>query len=141
MSPEINRRDVEDRVRQIKWPAPSQALRDRVLSTAVVAAPLVAWSDRMWFSRGWRLAAVGAALAIVVLDQIAASPRPAAFATTPQALAEAQAIDEAGRQVGLPPEVAALLARRVLSDASRTRVHLQSVSELLDEFSRGGGGD
>jgi len=137
----MNRRDIEDRVRQIRPPAPSAGLRDRVLSTAVVAVPSITWSDRVWFSRGWRLTAVGAALAIVVLDQLAASPRPAAFTATEQALAEARAIDEAGRQVGLPPEIAALLARRVLSDASRTRVQLQSASELLQEFTREGGGD
>ena len=134
-----DRRDIEDRLRQLSWPAPSARLRDRILSAAVVTAQPIAWSDRMWFSRAWRLAAVGAALAIIVLDQVAESPRLGVFTATPQAIAEAQAIDEAGREMGLPPEVAASLARRVLAEASRTPVQPQSVSDVLLEFTREGG--
>lgn len=137
----MNRREVEDRVRQTPWPEPSASLRDRVLSTAVVTTQPISWSDRIWFSRAWRLAAVGTAFAIVVLDQMALSPRPAAFTATEQSVAEAHVIDEAGRQLGLTPEMAASLARRVLSDASRPRVPSPSASELLQELTREGGGD
>ncbi len=137
----MNRRDIEDRVRQIAWPAPSSGLRDRVLSIGVVAQQRISWSDRMWFSRAWRFAAVGAAVAIVLLDQIAALPRRATFTASAQAFADAQVIEEAGRQIGLPPDVAASLARRVLSDASQTRVGPRSAAELLHEFTREGGGD
>ena len=137
----MNRREVEDRVRQTPWPEPSASLRDRVLSTAVVTAPPITWSDRIWFSRAWRLTAVGAAFTIVVLDQMAASPRPAAFTATEQSLAEAQVIEEAGRQLGLPPEVAASLARRALTEAPRTPVQSEAASELLQELTREGGGD
>ena len=89
MIPQNDRRDIEDRLRQLSWPAPSAGLRDRVLSTAVVTAQPLTWSDRMWFSRAWRLTAVGAALAIIVLDQVAALPRPAAVPAI-QALGESQ---------------------------------------------------
>lgn len=140
MIPHNDRRDIEDRLRQLSWPGPSAGLRARVLSTAVVTAQPITWSDRMWFSRAWRLAAVGAALAIVVLDQVAASPRPPAFAATGQALAAARVIDDVGRELGLPPEVAASLARRVLSEVPLTR-QSQAASELLQEFTRQGGGD
>lgn len=89
MIPRHDRTEIEDRLRQLSWPEPSARLRDRVLSTAVVTAQPITWSDRMWFSRAWRLAAVGAALAIVVLDRVAASPRPAVVPAI-QALAESQ---------------------------------------------------
>ena len=136
-----NDRDIEDRLRQLSWPDPSAGLRDRVLSTAVVTAQPITWSDRMWFSRAWRLTAVGAVLAIIVLDEVAGSTRSAVFTATPQAIAEAQAIDEAGREMGLPPEVAASLARRALSESPRTRVQSEAAAELLQQFTREGGGD
>jgi hypothetical protein len=141
MTAQNNRRDIEHRLRRISRPEPSASLRDRILSGAVVTAQPITWSDRMWFSREWRLAAVAAAIAIVVLDQIAASPRPVVFTATEQSLAEAQVIDEAGRQLGLPPEVAASLARRALSEAPRTRVQSEAAAELLQELTREGGGD
>jgi hypothetical protein len=136
----MNQRDLEDRLRQIAWPPPSPELRNRVLSTAVTGQPIT-WSDRMWFSRAWRLAAAGAALAIVVLDQVSGAPGSTPLSTTPQTLAEAQAVDDAGREMGLPADVAASLARRVLSEVPRTREQPPSTSELLQELTREGGGD
>ena len=137
----MTREDIEERVRQISRPAPSALLRDRVLSAAVVLEQPISWSDRVWFSRAWRLSAVGAAFAIVVLDQFSSSPRPAGLPATPQALAEAQVIDETGRLVGLPPEVAASFARRAMAEALRPQVQSHSPSELLqalDLVSSGG---
>ena len=137
----MNQRDIEDRVRQIIWPAPSASLRDRILATTVVRAQPITWSDRMWFSRAWRWAAVSVALVVVVLDQISGAPRSTGFTATPQALAEAQAIDEAGREMGLPPDVAASIASRALTETSRPRLEPQAASELLQELAREGGGD
>lgn len=125
-------RDIEDRVRQIKWPVPSASLRERVLSTAVVPSQPITWSDRMWFSRAWRFAAVGAAFAIIVLDQLSAAPRRPGFTASERVIAEAQVIEETGRQVGLPPDVAASLGRRVLSQASRFQPPPESASSLLN---------
>ena len=137
----MNNSEIEERVREILWPEPSATLRDRVLSSTVIARAHVTWSDRVWFSRGWRLAAVGAVLACGVLDQVARPSRLPSFAVPAQVSAEARAVDEAGREMGLPPEMAALLARRVLSDASLMRIQPPSASKLLQEFTREGGGD
>jgi hypothetical protein len=141
MNRHMKQRHVEDRVRQISLPAPSAQLRDRVLSIAATAQASISWSDRIWFSHAWRVAAVGAALAVAVLDQVTSSRGPAAFTPSPQAVAEAKAIDEAVREIGLPQEVAAALARRVLSEASRIPVPPRFRSEQLQEFTRESGGD
>jgi hypothetical protein len=114
----MKRTDIEQHVRQVTWPSPSPNLRARVLSAAVVTEQPITWSDRLWFSRAWRLSATGAVLILVVLDQFAISPRSAGFTPTTQAMAEAQAIGETARQVGLPADVAAALAQRSLSEAS-----------------------
>jgi|CXWK01.1.fsa_nt_gi hypothetical protein len=134
MTPDMSRRQIEDRVRRIIWSEPSSGLRDRVLSAAVVVAQPVSWSDRVWFSRAWRLSAVAATLAIVLLDQLSGTQRQTDFTPAPQTLAEARAIDETGRQLGLPPDVAESLARRFISDAARPPAHPRSSSELLQAF-------
>lgn len=115
----MNQREIEERVRRIIWPAPPPGLRDRVLSTAVVAGPPITWSDRMWFSRGWRLSALAAVLVVIALDQFSTMPQSTGVTAAPYAIAQAQAIDEAARQAGLPPEAAAAFARRALAEASR----------------------
>ncbi len=141
MTPRMTLRDIEDRVRQIPVPAPSASLRERVMATALVTAQPLTWSDRLWFSRAWRLTAAMAVLAIVVLDQLASVPRRPGFTVSAQVIAEAQVIEETGRQVGLPADVAASLARRAISDQSRSQRRAQSASELLEEFAARGGGD
>jgi hypothetical protein len=113
----MRRQDIEDRVQRIAWPLPSPELRDRVLSATLEWQPIT-WSDRVWYSRAWRLSIAGAALTIVVLDHLAGVPQPTGVAPTPHALAQAEAIAETGEQVGLPSDVAAILGRRALSEAS-----------------------
>jgi hypothetical protein len=110
------------------------------MSTLVVTTEPITWSDRVWFSRKWRFAGMAAALMIVVLDLLSTSPRSPASNTAPQALAEAQDLEEIGRQAGLPEELAGSLARRTLSDASRMRVSKLSALELLPEFTPAGEG-
>jgi hypothetical protein len=117
----MKRRDIEGRVRRIALPAPASSLRKRVLAAAVVAPPPINWSDRVWFSRGWRLAAVGAMVAIGVLEQLADTAVPRMSNVPARVVAEAQAIEETGREMGLPAELVASLGRRVLSDASRVQ--------------------
>ena len=109
------RADIEDCVRQISWPPPSADLRQRVLSAASVIGSPITWSDRLWFSRPLRLSAAAAVLAIVAIDGLSSS---SAFRLTPapHASAEARVVDEVGLQVGLPPSVAAALARRTVTD-------------------------
>ena len=140
MTPDMSRRQIEDRVRRIIWSEPSSGLRDRVLSAAVVVAQPVSWSDRVWFSRAWRLSAVAAALAVGVLDQFSGAHRSVAFTPAPQTPADARVIDETGRQLGLPPDVAASLAQRVITDASRPVAQPRSTLELLQAFELEGAG-
>ena len=140
MKPRMTRRQIEDRVRELPWPAPSASLRERVMVTAVVTPHTITWSDRVWFSRAWRCAAVGAALAIVVLDQLSGAPQRPGFTASAQAIAEAQSIEETGRQVGLPPDVAASLGRRVLLPPSRVQPPPESASSLLQSFETGDSG-
>ena len=130
----MTRRTIEDRLRHVSFPSPSSDLRDRVRSIAVVAQQPISWSDRMWFSRAWRLSALGAALAIVVLDLLSGAPRRPGVTASARVIAEAQVIEETGRQVGLPPDVAASLGRRVLSQASRVQPPPESARSLLQLF-------
>jgi hypothetical protein len=121
--------EIENRVRQITWPAPPEPLRSRVLSTAVITAEQITWSDRLWFSRAWRLSALTTALLVVGLELLSSTSRPTEPVPTPQALAEAQGVEEIGRQAGLPQDAAALLARRALS-ASVPRTAIPQWTEL-----------
>jgi hypothetical protein len=133
--------DIEDRVRRIAWPLPSPELRNRVLSATVQWQPIT-WSDRVWYSRAWRLSIAGAALTIVVLDYVAGLPRPTGVAPTPNALAQAEAIVETGEQVGLPSDVAASFGRRALSEASASGPSSERATIALPSFEAeaGGGG-
>lgn len=116
--------DVEDRVRRIAWPEPPADLRTRVLSAARVADAPVTWSDRVWYSRRWRVATAAAILSALVLASL-----PGADVTrfTPAANAPgSEAIDEIGAELGLPRDVRRTLARRAAisdsNDATRDRV-------------------
>jgi len=108
--------DLECRVRHMAWPAPSPDLRARILLEASVAGPSITWSDRLWFSPAFRLS-IGVATVVLLAVQVLSGPGgTGSLAPTPRALAEAQVIDETGRQLGLPPDLAASLARRALAD-------------------------
>ena len=117
----MTRRDsVEERLRAARLPAQAASLRDRVLAAACPRVqPRVAWGDRVWFSRGWRLAAVAVLFATVALDRISSVPGPTDGAPGPVAVQTARAAREAARQAGLRPDQADALARRVLVAASR----------------------
>ena len=137
----MKRSDIEDQVRQTSWPAPPPRLRDRVLSAAVVGAHPITWSDRVWFSRAWRLSVVAAALAVVVLNQVSGSPRSTDIRNAAQAIADAQVIDDATWPLGLPPAVGASLARRELLSAGQPPRAALSVEMWLEEFMQDGGGE
>ena len=111
----MERADLERRVRQIAWPEPTEELRLRVLSAAPVVEWRVTWSDRVWFSRTWRVAAAAAVVGLIAVDSFSQTRTVARFVPTPQALAEAQAIDATVREIGLPADLAASLARRALA--------------------------
>lgn len=111
----MKRADLERRVRRIAWPEPTEDLRLRVLSAASVVGRRVTWSDRVWFSRAWRIAAAAAVVSAMAIESLSGTRDVACFVPTPQALAEAQAIDDTGREIGLPADLAASLARRALA--------------------------
>ena len=81
----------------------------------------VTWSDRLWFSRAWRIAASAAVVAAIAIESLPGTADRTAFVAPPQAIAEAQVIDAAGREMGLPPNVAQALARRAVAMAADVR--------------------
>jgi len=117
----MQRDPIEQRLLGPGLPEPAADLRDRVLAAALpLLRPSAIWADRMWFSRRWRLAAIALLLVLVVLGHFSAAPGSFAPSSPDRTAVEtAQAVEEAARQVGLPPDQAAALARRALIAASR----------------------
>lgn len=117
----MQRDRIGERLRGAGLPEPARDLRDRVLAAAVPRVrPSATWADRMWFSRRWRFAAVALFFAVLALDRISITPGSrVAGGPSPTAVETARAAEEAARQVGLPPDQAAALARRALIAASR----------------------
>jgi len=109
--------DLERRVRDHAWPAPSSELRARVLAEATVVAPDITWSDRVWYSRTWRLGVVAAALALVAINQLSTSSAVCCPVGAMQTRAESDALVQASVEIGVPADVAASIARRALTEA------------------------
>jgi hypothetical protein len=130
--------DVEARVREAVWPAPPAGLRARVLASAPVASPTVSWSDRVWFSRAWRLAAVAVVLVAAAVEYVSGPTRPAAPAVSARAVAEASVIEETAQQAGLSAEQAAALARRAVAAGRPARSGIGFGGIALDDFDFGG---
>ena len=120
--------DLENRVRQIEWPEPSDQLRTRVIDTAVQPA-LVTWSDRIWFSRTWRVSFAAAMLALIAIGQLVG--RGPAVPVDPSSVEAAQAIESAVIDAGIPADVAAKLARRALMTQQAPRA---SLAQLMKTF-------
>src|SRR3954464_11926489 len=111
--------DLERRVRQMTWLAPAADLRVRVLAAGVMGPARITWSDRVWFSRGWRLAAVATAVGAIAIDSLWGTGDVPPVLPVAPTLAEVQAIDDVGRDIGLPEDLSASLARRTLIADSR----------------------
>ena len=120
--------DLENRVRQIEWPEPSENLRTRVLETPMDAA-LVTWSDRIWFSRTWRVSIASAAVALIVMGQWAT--RGPAIQSSPSSTEQTQALEAAVIDAGIPADMASKMARRAL--VARQSEHV-SPEQLLKTF-------
>lgn len=120
--------DVEDRLRRMPWPRPSPEVRARVLSTATIPEGQVTWSDRVWFSRGWRLAAAMTVMVTLAAEAFSSAIFPRRMVETTRAAAEVQAVDDVGRDVGLPSALTAALVRRaVVSDARHAALERQAL--------------
>lgn len=122
---------VKARVRAIAWPAPPPALRARVLAVAPVIEPSITWADRLWFSRTSRLSVAAALLGLLTLDQLSGTRETAASVPSPRAALEVQAIEDTSRQLGLPADAAAVLARRALAE-SRLRITVRPIAPTAD---------
>jgi hypothetical protein len=101
----MTRTDIENRIREIEWPAASAALRSRVVAAAPTAPPVM-WSDRVWFSRTFRWSVAAAFIALISVGQWS-GPNLVEPATAAAARVQILAIE-----AGLPADVAASLARR-----------------------------
>lgn len=113
--------DVEHRIRQIPWVEPSPELRMRVVDAAP-AVGRVTWSDRVWFSRAFRIAAAATVAGAIALESLLPPPGIDTRDPSAAAVADAQVVDDSGRALGLPPDLAAALARRALAIDARARV-------------------
>ena len=118
----MTRDDIAVRLQdQDAWIQPDPALRKRVLAAA---GPRVrasaAWPDRIWFSRRWRVATLAFFIGAIGLDWLAGGPTgsPASATQAEPAVADVESLD---RLTGLPPALAAQLARRQDSRAQRAR--------------------
>jgi hypothetical protein len=109
----MNEIDLERRVRNMRRLAPSDLLRDRVASIDLMTAPRVTWSDRVWFARGWRLAAAAAAIAALAVGAIPDRSDAGAITPSRQVLTDADAVQEAGLQIGLSADLTLTLAKRI----------------------------
>ena len=110
----MTRRDLEERLRRRVWPDVSVELRARVMESAPLHERAIDWTDRVWFSRAWRISVATAAAAVVLIGQWAAA-RPERTLAPDPALAQIQELDELVRQAGFPAEEAASLVRRAMS--------------------------
>lgn len=131
------RADLERLLHRSRWPEPSVELRAGVLAAAPTMAHRVTWSDRVWFSRAWRIAASAAVVAAIAIESLPGTTDRTAFVAPPQAVAEAQVIDAAGREMGLPPNVVQALARRAVAMAGRPPADRQA-SLALQNLETGG---
>ena len=114
----MNRTEIERRLRQTTWLQPTAELRARVLSSApVVAPPPVTWSDRIWFSRRFRVTAAATVAGLVAIELLLPADGGVSVVPASQSAAEAQAIDDVGRSMGLPAGIVATLARRTPAPA------------------------
>jgi hypothetical protein len=128
--------DIERRVRQIRWPDPSADLRRQVVSTISVADARVTWSDRVWFSRAWRIAAAAIVLAAIGVESFSGTADRTRSAETPLAVAEAHAVDDAGRELGLPAQTAERLARSASAGERRSAADRATLELLAAEGDR-----
>jgi hypothetical protein len=133
----VTRTGIERRLRQSRWPEPSAELRARVLAAAPIIDHRVTWSDRVWFSRAWRIAAMASVVGGIAIESLPGTIDRTAFVAPPQAVAEAQMIDATGREMGLPPHVAQALVRRALAMAARPPADRQA-SLALQNLETGG---
>lgn len=108
----MTRAALEDRIRKVTWPEPDQALRARVLSSATLPDRAIPWTDRVYFSRGWRLAAAAAALVLMAVGPMSRPWTVAGADAARRTAADAELARETNQVVDLPADVTFWLAYR-----------------------------
>ena len=128
-------RPLDDRIRELDWPKPSAALRDRVLADAEVVTVRITWSDRVWFSRSWRAAGfvvtVGVIVAAIWSGGGGRDRGTSVAQNQTQRLAE-----DVVREAGFPPDLARALARRAQSELAPSAA-LADQQAVLDSIAGG----
>ena len=105
----MNERELCERLRAAEWPAPSADLAARVAAIRV-RSERISWSDRIWYSRAWRIGIAAAILGTVALDVW--DGRAASRVAPTVVAAEVETTQELIRSAGVPDDAAALIARR-----------------------------
>ena len=103
-------------------PRASEALRERVLATSrpvAAACPVATRADRIWFSRGWRLAWVAVLLLLVTLDRVAVRPSAVGRGAPSDPPAMGHEADRVAMALGLPR--GGWLGARVMSGSAPER--------------------
>ena len=125
--------DLEHRIHDTAWPALSSDLRARVLAEATVVAPAITWSDRVWFSRSWRLGLAAAALALVAINHLSTSGVACCAAGATLTQADADEFVETSVASGMPADVANAIARRSMARARPSPHSLGALPEIGDD--------
>jgi hypothetical protein len=100
------------------------------LAEATVRPQSIVWSDRLWFSRAWRVSMVAVVIAVLAI-RAWPGPQGAVPGPSPRAVADARAIEETGRDIGLPDAVIASLASRALGQSRPRRIAFSAPALLL----------
>ena len=107
----MTRHDLEQRLRGIRWSMPSPELRGRTLSAASVMPTTVPWSDRIWFSRGWRLSAAAVTIGLFGMLSWPVQVRSDLMLTVSSPDRDA-GLQDFVRDAGFPEDVARAVTRR-----------------------------
>jgi hypothetical protein len=91
--------ELETLIRQVPWPIPSRDLRMRVLAAGQTTSRAVLWSDRIWFSRGWRSAGATAAIVAIAVGFWNSTEQRTTL-VPPVAQASAEAVADVGPNSG-----------------------------------------
>ena len=124
--------DLRASIRQADWPEPSPDLRARVLRDGALVERPLAWTDRIWFSRGWRRSLAAATVGVIALGYLSGTSAIVA-PQMPGEMARIAAIEETMRDAGLPADEAAIFARRAVVD-SRPPAWSMYASTSLQRF-------
>ena len=130
--------DLKTSIRRATWPDPSPELRARVLQDSALVERPLALTDRVWFSRGWRLSLAAATAGVIALGYLSGTsaivgPR------MPGEMARIAAITETMQDAGLPADDAAIFARRAVVDSRLAAWDAPASLHMLEMFETSGG--